>query len=161
MVLSSGAFGHWPSGRSLHRTRHRGGRSSLKGWHVSEHDEVASARDRAEARRLVRDIARAVSAIERVVTSDGGGAGQISASRFHGDRYTPDLTRFCGNWPEGDGWLVRVSDANGRSNLYHDMWLSDAALAEDYQGEIDATAVGGLTLLRQFAEAAGLRLRPR
>jgi hypothetical protein len=109
--------------------------------------------------KLIRDISRAAREIEPgVVTLDGGGASTIAASRFHGDRHKPDLGRSCGDYPEGDGWVVRISDANRKSTLYHDMWLSDEHLAEDYQGEIEATAMGAMPLLRGFAEAAGIRL---
>lgn len=118
------------------------------GWHRGTRD------------KLIRDIARAARVIEPgVVSRDGDGPAEIVASRFHGDRHKPDLDRSCGYWPEGDGWVVRVLDANRRSPLYHDMWLSDECLHEDYRGEVDATAVGAMPLLRGFAEAAGICLR--
>jgi hypothetical protein len=121
-------------------------------------DEVAEARANAERDALVRQIARAVREIEPgLVTRDGGGFARIAASRFHGGRHQPDLTRFCGYWPAGDGWVVRVSDPNGKCGIYHDMWLPDEHLDEDRQGEVDATAAGSVEKMRVIAYGNGWR----
>jgi hypothetical protein len=109
---------------------------------------------------VIRAVARAVREIDRaVVTREGDGPGRISALRVHGDRHAPDFTGSLCEWPEGNGWVVRASDAAGRSTLYKDVYLSDACLSEDAQGEIDAAVTVLYPLLRGFAEAAGIRLR--
>lgn len=111
-------------------------------------------------RMLVRAIARAARQLDPDVplTGDGDGFVQITAiCTWTVDGVNPDRSRTCGEWPDGNGWIITVADHNARMIDNHHMILPDEHYAEDAGLAIGALlpAVCGYT--RDAAYQSGWR----